>query len=141
MKKKPDNYISPVWEKVNYEIRYTNDANLIMNKQWLLRFTEAEGSFYLVKKDFTRLMHGFEITQKLDIIVLQSIASILGIRVRIKKGYNTVVTTNSRAISNIIHYYKSTMKGMEALDYKIWVKSYTKYKGNFEELNKIKISY
>jgi hypothetical protein len=62
-------------------------------------------------------VHGFEITQKLDVIVLKSIASILGISVRNKKSYNTVVTTNSRAISNIIDYYKNTMKGMKALEY------------------------
>jgi hypothetical protein len=46
-----------------------------------------------------------------------------------------VVTTNSRAISNIIDYYKNTMKGMKALEYWIWARSYTRYKGNFEKLN------
>jgi hypothetical protein len=66
-----------------------------------------------------RLVHGFEITQKLDIIVLQGIAKILGISVITKSKYNTVVTTNSRAIINIIDYFKNTMKGMKALEYKI----------------------
>jgi hypothetical protein len=64
-------------------------------------------------------VHGFEITQKLDIIVLKSIARILGISVISKKRYNTVVTTNTRAINNIIYYYKNTMKGMKALEYRI----------------------
>jgi hypothetical protein len=82
-------------------------------------FTEAEGSFYLVSKDSTRIVHAFEITQKLDIIVLKSIARILGISVVKKNTYNTVVTTNSRAINNIIEYYKNTMKGMKALEYRI----------------------
>jgi len=136
--KKSYNYISPIWKKINYEIKNTNDANIIMNKEWLIGFTEAEGSFYLVKKSPCRLVHGFEITQKLDLIVLKSIAVILGISVKNKKKYNTVVTTNSRAISNIINYYKNTMKGMKALEYKIWAKSYIKYKGNFLELNKIR---
>jgi len=90
-----------------------------MSKYWLVGFTEAEGSFYIVKKDSTRLVHGFEITQKLDILVLESIARILGISVIKKKTYNTVVTTNSRAINNIIAYYKNTMKGMKALEYRI----------------------
>ena len=136
--KKPYNYISPIWKKINYEIKNTNDANIIMNKEWLVGFTEAEGSFYLVKKSSCRLVHGFEITQKLDVIVLKSIAVILGISVKNKKKYNTVVTTNSRAISNIINYYKNTMKGMKALEYRIWAKSYIKYKGNFLKLNNIR---
>jgi hypothetical protein len=131
----PQDYISPIWEKINYEIKNTNEANLVMSKPWVVGFTEAEGSFYLVKKSNNKLVHGFEITQKLDVIVLKSIASILGISVRNKKSYNTVVTTNSRAISNIIDYYKNTMKGMKALEYWIWARSYTRYKGNFEKLN------
>jgi hypothetical protein len=113
-------YISPAWEKVNYSIKSTYDAKSIMSKYWLIGFTEAEGSFYIVKKSTTRLVHAFEITQKLDIIVLESIAHILGISVINKKTYNTVVTTNSRAIKNIIEYYKNSMKGMKALEYRIW---------------------
>ena len=109
-----------------------------MSKYWLIGFTEAEGSFYIVKKDSTRLVHGFEITQKLDIIVLESIARILGISVINKKTYNTVVTTNSRAINNIIAYYKNTMKGMKALEYRIWARSFNKDKRNYIELNKVR---
>lgn len=137
-KKKPINYFSPAWEKVNYLVNDTNTAKYVMSKYWLVGFTEAEGSFYIVKKDITRLVHGFEITQKLDIIVLDSIARILGISVTKKKTYNRVVTTNSRAINNIIDYYKNTMKGMKALEYKIWSKSFNKYKGNYIELNKVR---
>jgi len=136
--KKPKNYISPVWEKVNYVVNDTNTAKSIMSKYWLVGFTEAEGSFYIVKKNSTRLVHGFEITQKLDILVLESIARILGISVINKKTYNTVVTTNSRAINNIIAYYKNTMKGMKALEYRIWARSFNKDKGNYIELNKVR---
>ena len=131
-------YISPGWEKVNYSIKSTYDAKSVMSKYWLIGFTEAEGSFYIVKKSTTRLVHAFEITQKLDVIVLESIAHILGISVRNKKTYNTVVTTNIRAINNIIEYYKNTMKGMKALEYRIWAKSFINDKGNFEKLNKIR---
>ena len=53
-------------------------------------------------KEPTRIVHAFEITQKLDLIVLQAIARILGIALGKKKTHNTVVTTNSRSISNII---------------------------------------
>jgi len=136
--KKPEEYTSPAWDKINHIVRNTEDAKTIMSKQWIIGFTEAEGSFYIVKKDSSRLSHAFEITQKLDFIVLQSIAHILGISIQHKKTYNTVITTNSRAILNIINYYKNTMKGMKALEYRIWARSFIKFKGNFNELNKIR---
>lgn len=66
---------------VNFEVNNTNQAKTVMSKYWLIGFTEAEGSFYLVSKTSTRIVHAFEITQKLDLIVLEAIAHILGIRV------------------------------------------------------------
>lgn len=112
-----------------------------MTKPWLIGFTEAEGSFYLVKKSESRLVHAFEITQKLDEIVLLAIKYILHISTKVhykKAGYYTIVTTNSRAIENIIIYYKNTMKGMKSVEYRIWSRSYVKNKGNFIALNKIR---
>lgn len=105
---------------------------------WLIGFTEAEGSFYLVSKDSNRIVHTFEITQKLDIIVLKAIALILGVGVASKKTYNTVVTTNSRAISNIIDYYQNTFKGMKAVEFRIWARTYVKHKGKFDILEKVR---
>jgi hypothetical protein len=55
----------------------------------------------------------------LDLIVLQAIASILGIGLGKKKTHYTVVTTNSRSISNIIEYYSNTMKGIKAVEFRI----------------------
>lgn len=110
-----DSYISPGWKKVNYEIINTNQAKLIMSKYWLVGFTEAEGSFYLVKKSPTRIAHAFEITQKLDVIVLKAISLILGINFAKKNRYSTVVTTNSRAIENIISYFQNCIKGIKAV--------------------------
>ena len=48
-------------------------AKLVMNNSWLYGFTEAEGSFYLVKKSSSRIVHAFGITQKLDFIVLEAV--------------------------------------------------------------------
>lgn len=50
-------------------------------KSRLVGFNEAEGSFYLVTKSLNRIVHGFEITQKLDKLVLNAIGLILGVRV------------------------------------------------------------
>jgi hypothetical protein len=60
-----EGYISPAWTIVNNKISNTNDANMVMSKAWLIGFTEAEGSFYLVNKSKDRIIHGFEITQNL----------------------------------------------------------------------------
>ncbi len=135
---RPEGYISPAWAKVNYIINNTYEAKLVLSKYWLVGFTEAEGSFYLVSKEPTRIVHAFELTQKLDFIVLQAIAHILGIGLVKKKTYNSVVTTNSRAIGNVIEYYSNTMKGMKAVEFRIWARSFVKHKGNFDKLNDIR---
>jgi len=132
----PDNYISPAWLFTNYSVLTVEQANLIISKPWLIGFTEAEGSFYIVKKGVTRLTHAFEITQKLDRIVLKAISLILGIKVTDKKTYFTVVTTNTEAIKNIADYYFKTMKGMKALEYRIWARSFNKKK-DFESMSNI----
>ena len=59
---------SVIWEKINNSVNNTTDANLIMSKSWLIGFTEAEGSFYLVSKSPNRIVHGFGISQKFNCI-------------------------------------------------------------------------
>ena len=138
----PQNYVSFTWNNANLPLKSVNDINNVMTKPLLIGFIEAEGSFYLVNKDSNRIVHGFGLTQKLDSIVLQSIGLILHIstKVKYKSNYNHYIldTTNSRAIENIIDYFKNTMKGMKSVEYRIWSRSYTKYKGNFVKLNKIR---
>jgi len=133
-----EDYISPAWNIVNNIVSNTNQANMVMSKAWLIGFTEAEGSFYLVNKSKDRIVHGFEITQKLDLIVLSAIGCILGIKTSSKKTYHTVVTTNSRSIQNIIKYYHNTMKGMKSLEFRIWARCFVKHKGDFSKLNEIR---
>lgn len=137
----PDNYISPAWNNVNNQVTSILDAMSVMTKSWLIGFTEAEGSFYIVKKGPLRLVHAFEITlarASLDKIILEAIALILGIKVTTKKTYMRVVITNSKSIENIICYYFKTMKGMKALEYRIWARSFNKKaSGGFEYMTKI----
>ena len=117
------------------------EASSVVSKSWIIGFTEAEGSFYLVTKSLNRIVHGFEITQKLDKIVLDAIGLILGISVTTKKTYFTVGTTNSKSISNIISYYTNTMKGMKSLEFRIWARSYNKAKTDlkkYEYLTKVR---
>jgi predicted Zn-dependent protease len=65
------------------------------------------------------LVHGFEIIQNLDLIVLSAIGHILGIRTRSKRTYDILVTTNSRSIENIIKYFQNSMKGMKSFEYRV----------------------
>lgn len=137
----PDNYISPAWNIVNNNVTCLAEAHTVMSKSWVVGFTEAEGSFYLVAKDVTRISHAFEITKKLDKIVLDSIGYLLGIKVIKKKTYFTVATSNAKHISNIILYYHNTMKGMKSLEYRIWARSFNKIKAGqarFEYLSKVR---
>ena len=133
----PTNYTSPAWQMIDNTVNSIQDAMKVMSKSWLIGFTEAEGSFYIVKKDPQRLTHAFEITQKLDVIVLEAIAKILQIKVTTKKTYNTVVATGYKDIQFIVKYYNKTMKGMKALEYRIWARSFSKENKDFEYLTKI----
>jgi hypothetical protein len=75
-----------------------------------------------VQKTSTRIVHAFEITQKLDEIVLVAIKYLLHISTNVqtkKAGTFSISTTNSRAIENIISYYSNTMKGMKAVEFRI----------------------
>lgn len=65
------------------------------------------------------MVHAFEITQILDRIVLEAAAMLLGIRVRVKKTYFTAYADSNKDIANVIAFYKDTMKGMKALEYRI----------------------
>ena len=133
----PTDYVSPAWLKIGNKVNSIQDAMIVMPKNWLIGFTEAEGSFYLVKKGPQRLVHAFEITQKLDIIVLIAIAKLFQVSVIKKKTYNTVVITGSKDIQFIVKYFHKTMKGMKSLEYRIWARSFNKQDKNYLYLLKI----
>jgi hypothetical protein len=136
-KQLPIDYISPAWEVINYSARDKNDVMKVMTKAWLIGFTEAEGSFYITKKDSKRLAHGFSIPQKLDPIVLEAIGLIFDFKVIPKKDHSKIETTNSEKIKYIVDYYFKTMKGMKSLEYRIWARSFNKRKKGFAYLTKV----
>ena len=133
LKNIPTNYQSPAWGKL---LKSKNNLLVIMTKSWLVGFVEAEGSFYITKKDSTRLAHYFEITQLRDKIVLEAIASVFALKVIKKKTHFTVVTARSSIISNIAKYFFKTMKGMKAVEYRIWSRSFFKYQNKKKSLTK-----
>jgi hypothetical protein len=133
-------YVSPVWAGVALPMS-AEDAKRIVTDPWLVGFTEAEASFYLVTKEKgLRLVHAFGISQKLDWLVLEAIRIRLGIATKVvhknKLGYHLLDTTNSRAIVNIGAFFNGKMKGMKAVEFKIWLRS-QKHKGNYSKLESI----
>ena len=136
-------YISPAWYVVKTEnkeqsIKHKAEVLSVMSKSWVVGFIEAEGSFYLVNKGPQRIVHAFEVTQKLDIIVLEAIGLIFRAKVTNKKTYNTLVIYNKEGISLVIDYFFNTMKGMKALEYRIWARSFNKQKKDFSYLSEIR---
>lgn len=108
-------------------------------RSWIVGFTEAEGSFYIVKKEENRYSHGFGFTQKSDSHVLKHLRSVFGIRAKVKwnkNGFWGLDTTNSRSIETLKEYYKGCFKGNRSLDYRIWTRS-LKHKGNPQKLLEI----
>jgi len=131
-------YISPAWNNAIIPLTNVSSINNVMSKSWLVGFIEAEGSFYLTNKDSNSIVHGFGLTQKLDKVVLDGIGLMLHISnpVKFKELHNHYIldTTNSRAIENIILFFKDTMKGVKSLEYRIWARSYSKNKGDYNRL-------
>jgi Cytochrome C and Quinol oxidase polypeptide I/LAGLIDADG endonuclease len=137
-----NNYMSLAWKNANLPLTNVDSINKVMTKSWLVGFIEAEGSFYLTNKSSDRIVHAFGITQKLDKVVLEAIRIMLHIKNPIKykelHNYYILDTANSRAIENIIVFFKNTMKGIKSLEYRIWARSYTKNKGNYYKLSNIR---
>lgn len=135
-------YLSPAWNNTILPFTDVNCVNNVMTKSWLVGFIEAEGSFYLTNKDLNRIVHGFGLSQKLDKIVLDGIALMLHISnpVIFKELHNYYIldTTNSRAVENIILFFRDTMKGVKSLEYRIWARSYYKNKGDYNKLFNIR---
>ena len=144
----PNNFVSDAWGSLNIEnINSVTDINSIMSKSWLTGFIEAEGSFYYVKKDVNRIVHAFDITQKLDPIVLYAIKYLLHINATVqfknKHNYYIIGTTNSRNIEYIQNYFsynndKSYFLGSKSFEFKVWKRSYRKFKGNYIRLEIIR---
>lgn len=136
----PLNYISPAWNIVNNIVYNVQDAMKVMSKPWLIGFTEAEGSFFLVEVEKRWFVHRFAITQKLDSIVMKAISLILNISFypgNNGKISHHVVTSNKEEVSFVVKYFFKTMKGMKALEYRIWARSFNKKDHSHETLAKI----
>ena len=124
---------SPVWKTVS-DCFPEHQVKKIMTKAWLVGFTEAEGSFYIYKHSKRHMVHAFEINQKHDAIVLQAITVILPVKLVLKKTYIQVISSTIDSNDKISNYFFKTMKGMKALEFRLWSRSFNKRKRGFEYL-------
>lgn len=110
------------------------------SKNWVVGFTEAEGSFFLTNKGEGRYVHCFGLTQKLDKHLLEHLQKLFNIQSKIKFNKNKawiLETTNSQCIEFIIDYYKDSLIGVKRIEYEIWARSYRKYEYNYAVLRKV----
>jgi hypothetical protein len=136
------NSISPAWDSVSRPLTNASDVKGVMTKGWVVGFTE--GSFFILQKEPGRLVHAFGITQKLDGVVVEVMRMILHIAAKVvfREFYapRCIPQTRDyefqcRTILNIAEYYANTMKGMKAVEYKIWARA-IKYKGDLAKMTK-----
>lgn len=129
----PKNYLASSWNLKIFD-------NNFIDKAWLVGFIEAEGSFYIVKKDENRLTHGFGLTQKLDKHILLEIKKILKIESSVKwnkNGFYSLDSTNKKSLKFIKDYFFKCMFSRKSLDFRLWSRSF-RYKGNYDKLLRIK---
>jgi hypothetical protein len=117
------------------------NPHLVPSKGWILGFTEAEGSFYLVKKSLNQIVHGAGWVQKEEIRLLELMRQRWKINANVKqhslKNCYMLDTTASSAIETLIPFFEGKLKGMKAVEFSKWARSYRKYKGNYEKLEKL----
>jgi hypothetical protein len=95
------------------------------SKPYIIGFIEAEGSFYITRKN--KYVHGFGITQKYDQSLLEFIRKELGIVAKVRynnKGFWSLDTTNKRNIEYIIKYFNNTLLGCKHIEFILWSKSF-----------------
>ena len=114
-------------------------AKNIVPKAWAIGFTEAKGYFQLEKLSDGKIIHSFKLYKKnMPLKVYLAISRILGIKFNIKNLKSKIETKNSRAISNIIKYFNNNLKGLKSLEFKVWARSFEKYKSDFSKLDQIR---
>jgi len=112
---RPINYLPTIFQK----------SELIsLSDSWVVGFWEAEGSFYILKKDEQRYVHTVGITQKLDLLVLEALKDKLNItpkiKFKIKHNFYSLETSNKRCIENINKFLKNKLIGVKSLEFRIW---------------------
>lgn len=128
------NYSAP-WKN------YRNSPKTVPNKGWIQGFTEAEGSFYLVKKSQTRIVHGAGWIQNHEKQLLENLRERWNIKRKVKLHKNKKAwlldTTARSAVEVLINFFENQMKGIKAVEVRKWARSFRKHRGNYRKLEKL----
>lgn len=126
-------YKSPVWKAIDCK-NITSKHISIISKPWLIGFWEAEGSFYIVKKEEGRYVHGIGITQKTDIQILEIIRQIFDSKAKVKdrkpkQDFYSWDSTSKVCCNKVKIYFKDNFIGRISQKFAIWGKSIS-YQGD-----------
>lgn len=131
------NEINPIWAKP------INKKNIekIINREWLIGFIEAEGSFF-ISKNILNYVYYFNICQQHDKDLLDAIKIILQIKANVNyyerdKCYY-LRTKSKNSIKYIIEYVDGHLKGAKALEFKLWKRAFNN-NYNHKKLEKIQL--
>jgi len=141
--------IAPIWSKIlsSTELQHFkktgefiqefNQAQLseILTLPWVSGFIEAEGSFYICKKDQKRYCHGFVLSQSGNKLLLEALRKYLKIeaKVKLRGSYYLLNTTNWRTLRGIKDRFASKLIGIKSLEFRIWERS-MKHRFDYEQL-------
>jgi len=108
--------------KQSYE--YKHNTELKLDDDWIIGFMEAEGSFFITKKDEDRFTCAFVITQKKDKPILEAIRKRFFIKSKVRWCPSTeswhLETSNLKALWCINDFVRGKFRGMKSLEYKLW---------------------
>ena len=111
---------------------------LKISEDWIIGFTEAQGSFYLTKKG--DIIHGFGLSQKHDKHLLEQIKVFFTIKSKVrwnKRGHWALDAVDKNSLKRIKKFFFRRFKGRISLIYRIWSRSF-RDKGKYNKLLLIK---
>jgi hypothetical protein len=101
---------------------------------WIVGFTEAEGSFYFIKdpnNSISNLRAEFSISQNDNRLLLNHIRNRLNLKREValttnSKNHYYIIATSIETIKNVIIFFSNPslvkLKGKKALNFKLWLK-------------------
>lgn len=128
------NYKSPVWKDIECTLSGSpafKKGIPIITKPWLIGFWEAEGSFYIVKKEEGKYTHGLGITQKTDKQILEIIRQIFDSKAKVKdrtssgdkQDFYSWDSTSKDSCNLALKYFEGYFIGKISQKFAIWRKS------------------
>nr|YP_007890107.1 putative LAGLIDADG endonuclease [Pleodorina starrii]AFY64377.1 putative LAGLIDADG endonuclease [Pleodorina starrii] len=105
------------------------------SKAWVVGFVEAEGSFYVVRRQkpshlysIGEYCHGFRLSQKHDKHIAEFLQREFHINAKLRFNKTSLSwnldTTNKRSISNLVEYFNNSLLGSKHLEFYLWQRAF-----------------